>query len=221
VGIAVLAVAFVQFGPVTGSATGTPGTSGSPAIGLASSGAGTDSTGSAEIATFATATTTASPAPTVAGAATAGPTATAGPSATLRAGGTTRATPRPTAGPTAALTASPKATATSSAPCPIFPASNVWNRDISNLPVAANSSTMIDAIGLTRYLHPDFDAVGDGIPYNIVNSSTPTSQVSFEYADESDPVPYPIPASPKIEKGSDAHMLMLDTSACRLWELTP
>ena len=226
VGIAVLAVAFVQFGPVTGSATGTPGTSGSPAIGLASSGAGTDSTGSAEIATFATATTTASPAPTVAGAATAGPTATAGPSATLRAGGTTRttphptrATPRPTAGPTAALTASPNATATSSAPCPIFPASNVWNRDISNLPVAANSSTMIDAIGLTRYLHPDFDAVGDGIPYNIVNSSTPTSQVSFEYADESDPVPYPIPASPKIEKGSDAHMLMLDTSACRLWEL--
>jgi hypothetical protein len=78
---------------------------------------------------------------------------------------------------------------------------------------------MIDAIGLTRYLHPDFDAVGDGIPYNIVNSSTPTSQVSFDYADESDPVPYPIPAKPAIEGGSDAHMLMLDTSACRLWEL--
>ena len=78
---------------------------------------------------------------------------------------------------------------------------------------------MVDAIGLTRYLHPDFDAVGDGIPYNIVNSSTPTSQVQFEYADESDPVPYPIPAKPAIEGGSDAHMLMFDPSACRLWEL--
>ena len=78
---------------------------------------------------------------------------------------------------------------------------------------------MIAAIGLTRYLHPDFDAVGDGIPYNIVDSSTPTSSVTFDYADESDQVPYPIPANPKIEGGSDAHMLMLDTSACRLWEL--
>ena len=78
---------------------------------------------------------------------------------------------------------------------------------------------MIAAIGLTRYLHPDFDAVGDGIPYNIVDSSTPTYNVAFDYADESDQVLYPIPANAKIEGGSDAHMLMLDTSACRLWEL--
>jgi hypothetical protein len=104
-------------------------------------------------------------------------------------------------------------------PCPTFPASNVWNKDISALPIAANSSTMINAIGRTDYLHPDFDAIGDGIPYNVVDSTTPTYTVHFDYADESDPGPYPIPAGPRIEKGSDRHMLLLNKGACRLYEL--
>jgi hypothetical protein len=78
---------------------------------------------------------------------------------------------------------------------------------------------MIAAIGLSNSLHPDFDAIGDGIPYNIVTSGTPKYNVTFQYNDESDQVPYPIPSSPKIEGGSDRHMLMLDTSVCRLWEL--
>jgi hypothetical protein len=95
----------------------------------------------------------------------------------------------------------------------------VWNRNISGLPVASNSAAMIDAIGRTAYLHPDYDAIGDGIPYNIVDTSTPTYNVSFYYADESDPGPYPIPANPRIEKGSDRHLLMLDVGQCKLWEL--
>jgi hypothetical protein len=78
---------------------------------------------------------------------------------------------------------------------------------------------MVDAIGRSSYLHPDFDAVGDGIPYNVVTRSTPMYSVAFDYADESDAGPYPIPANPKIEAGSDRHMLMLDTGACRLYEL--
>jgi hypothetical protein len=175
----------------------------------------------------ATGATTETPAPTAANTpiASAGPTPTGSPRATATATATAKSTAHPTPSvsllasisPTA--TASPQATATSSAPCPTFPASNVWNRDISSLPVAANSDAMVAAIGLSSYLHPDFDAIGDGIPYNIVDSSTPTYDVSFDYADESDQVPYPIPSSPKIEGGSDRHMLMLDTSACRLWEL--
>ena len=103
--------------------------------------------------------------------------------------------------------------------CPIFPATNVWNVDISGLPVAADSATMIAAIGSGAYLHPDFDAVGDGIPYNVVSAATPTSTVSFSYSSESDHVPYPIPASPLIEGGSDRHLLMVDPGQCRLWEL--
>ena len=79
---------------------------------------------------------------------------------------------------------------------------------------------MIEALGLDRGLHPDFsDAGGYGIPFNIVGSVTPRSTVRFEYDDESDHVKYPIPRSPKIEGGSDRHLLMVDTNACRLYEL--
>lgn len=127
---------------------------------------------------------------------------------------------RATAGSTATpLRATPTPLATSGGPCYVFPSSNVWNRDISGLPVASNSVAMVDAIGRTDYLHPDFDAIGDGIPYNIVNSGTPTYTVAFDYADESDPGPYPIPSGPRIEAGSDHHLLSLDIGQCKLWEL--
>lgn len=122
-------------------------------------------------------------------------------------------TPAPTATPTAAPI--PPLSA-----CPVFPASNVWNRRVDGLPVASNSDTMIAAIGLGGSLHPDFsNAGGYGIPFNVVGTSTPRSRVAFDYADESDPGPYPIPAKPKIEGGSDRHILMIDTNACRLYEL--
>ena len=104
--------------------------------------------------------------------------------------------------------------------CPIFPASNVWNRPVDTLPVAANSATMVAAIGLDRSLHPDFsNSGGYGIPYNIVGTSTPRTTVSFEYDDESDHIGYPIPVNPRIEGGSDRHLLMVETNECRLYEL--
>jgi hypothetical protein len=127
-------------------------------------------------------------------------------------------TPGPTPPPTPDPTPPPPAPP-AGAPCYVFPSSNVWNRDVSGLPVASNSDAMVSAIGVDSHLHPDFDAVGDGIPYNIVTSSTPTYNVSFDYADESDPEPYPIPASPHIEGGSDAHLLAIDVNQCKLWEL--
>ena len=48
---------------------------------------------------------------------------------------------------------------------------------------------------------------------------TPRAKVSFEYADESDQVGYPIPKRVHIEGGSDHHALLLDRDACRLYEL--
>ena len=137
------------------------------------------------------------------------------------------ATPQPTPKATVVKTATPRPAtpapvatpAPPSSPCYVFPSSNVWNRDISGLPVASNSDAMVSAIGRSDYLHPDFDAIGDGIPFNIVNSSTPTYTVSFQYADESDAGPYPIPASPRIEAGSDRHLLSLDLNQCKLYEL--
>jgi len=131
--------------------------------------------------------------------------------------------PPPTAGPTPAPPTQPPPTAGPVPPlsaCSIFPSSNVWNRKVDGLPVAANSATMIAAIGLGASLHPDFsDGGGYGIPFNIVGTSTPRSTVAFQYDDESDHVGYPIPAAPKIEGGSDRHILMIDTNDCVLYEL--
>lgn len=120
--------------------------------------------------------------------------------------------------------ATPTATAGLGGPtigaCPVLPAGNVWNQPVDTLPVRADSATMIAAIGATAGLHPDFSNQGDyGIPYNVVGASTPRSGVAFYYPDESDHVGYPIPASPLIEGGSDRHILMIDTDACRLYEL--
>ena len=108
--------------------------------------------------------------------------------------------------------------------CPVFPASNPWNQRVDKLPVAANSATMIRSIGLDAAVHPDFgsglyDGQIIGIPYNVVPARQAKLPVSFEYADESDKGPYPIPAQPKIEGGSDHHILIVEKGTCRLYEL--
>ena len=104
--------------------------------------------------------------------------------------------------------------------CPIFPAKNVWNKPVDTLPVAANSATMINAIGANVGLHPDFGSfAGYGIPINVVTRNQVTHRVRFLYKSESNHVPYPIPAHPKIEAGSDRHMLIVNRGTCRLYEL--
>jgi hypothetical protein len=107
-----------------------------------------------------------------------------------------------------------------------FPDDNWWNRDVSQEPVDANSSALIASCGI-RNLHPDFGTVWDGapigIPYVVVGGDQPRVPVSFEYADESDPGPYPIPANAPIEGGANAtgdrHVLIIDRDAWVLYEL--
>ena len=104
--------------------------------------------------------------------------------------------------------------------CPLFPDTNVWNKRVDDLPVADNSRRLIGTIGRDRPLHPDFgEYLGYGIPYNVVDASTPRRTVEFLYDDESDHVQYPIPKGPQVEAGSDRHLLMWDTEACMLYEL--
>src|SRR5579862_4014782 len=108
--------------------------------------------------------------------------------------------------------------------CAIFPADNAWNQRVDKLPVAKNSAAMIRAIGLDSPVHADFgsglyDGETIGIPYNVVADATPKVHVRFDYADESDKGPYPIPAHPKIEGGSDHHLLIVQQGTCRLFEL--
>jgi hypothetical protein len=112
--------------------------------------------------------------------------------------------------------------------CTVFPKSNPWNRRVDRLPVAANSAEIIRSIGTERGLHPDFgsglwEGASIGIPITVVGRRTPKSRVLFEYADESDRGPYPIPRGVPIEGGyrsdGDRHALIVDRDACKLYEL--
>ena len=109
----------------------------------------------------------------------------------------------------------------------LFPADNPWNRRIDADPVDPASSAIIASIGATTGLHPDFGAnyLGGpfGIPYVVVGAGQPAVPVTFDYADESDPGPYPIPPDAPVEGGADAagdrHILVVDRDAGRLYEL--
>ena len=93
--------------------------------------------------------------------------------------------------------------------CGVFPADNIWNAPIDDLPVDANSAAYIDTIGADKPLHPDFGAglwegAPIGIPYTTVLSSQAGVNVTFLYDDESDPGPYPVPPGAQIEGGPRA-----------------
>ncbi len=112
--------------------------------------------------------------------------------------------------------------------CPLFPANNIWNARVDNLPLDARSDAYIDSIGRQTGFHMDFGS-GEwegspiGIPYTLVSAEQPPVDVHFTWADESDPGPYPIPPDASIEGGPDAegdrHVLVLDQDACVLYEL--
>ncbi|HUH07599.1 MAG TPA: cell wall-binding repeat-containing protein [Egibacteraceae bacterium] len=112
--------------------------------------------------------------------------------------------------------------------CPMLPATSVWHADVSALPVHPLSDTYVASIGAERGLKADFgaglwDGGPIGIPYTVVGGGQARVPVSFSYADESDPGPYPIPSDAKIEGGADSdgdrHVLVIDRDACRLYEL--
>jgi hypothetical protein len=111
-----------------------------------------------------------------------------------------------------------------------FAGDSPWNTDISSAPVDANSDAIINFIGPSIGLHPDFGAgqyqgSDMGIPYIVVGASQmPVNIVFTAYGDESDPGPMPVPANASIEgdpnPGSgDRHVLVLDNSTCFLYEL--
>jgi hypothetical protein len=104
--------------------------------------------------------------------------------------------------------------------CAVFPSNNVWNMDVSNLPVAAKSKTWKRSANAgSTLLHPDFGGPPYGFPFDVVAGDHPKVSVSFTYADESDPGPYPFDATIQIEGGSDRHALMIDGDNCILYEL--
>jgi hypothetical protein len=111
--------------------------------------------------------------------------------------------------------------------CPVFPANNIWNMPVDQLPVSSNSSTYVNTIGSAVTLHPDFGTVYDGAPNGIPYITVPGTQTlypaTFTYQDESDPGPYAIPLTAPIEGGSastgDRHVISVDTTNCILYEM--
>jgi hypothetical protein len=96
------------------------------------------------------------------------------------------------------------------------------------MPVHASSAAWVASLGAAGRLHPDFGSgLIDGAPFGIPVTTVPPTQrkvtVGFDYDDESDPGPYPVPADARIEGGSkadgDRHVLVLDATACTVWEL--
>ena len=137
--------------------------------------------------------------------------------------------PRPTPTPTPSATPGdgPYGDGASLNGLQLYPANNPWNKDISTDEVDTNSNNLLASIGLDTELHPDFGTIyngaPNGIPYTVVSPSQAKVNVLFEYADESDVGPYPIPLNPPIEGGpngtGDRHILMLDRDSQLLYEL--
>jgi hypothetical protein len=168
----------------------------------------------------------------------------------LATAGPSKATVTPTpsksasANPTAKPTAKPTPIKTTAAPppggtvsgsdvlagtnCQIFPADNYWHADIASLPVNAHSAQWLSAMGAsTRKLHPDFGPSGDasnpyGIPVTVVPAGQARVPVTFQYADESDQLKYPLGANTKIEgganSGGDQHAIIVTADTCELFE---
>ncbi len=138
---------------------------------------------------------------------------------------TTTTGPVPSSVPS--VPAKPPAAGPSLGGCPNLPAGNVWHADVSGLPVHARSARYVAAIGAGGAVKADFGAgLWEGGPIGIpITYAAGAAKVAvrFEYADESDPGPYPVPRDAAIEGGpnadGDRHVLVVDTAACRLYEL--
>jgi hypothetical protein len=127
--------------------------------------------------------------------------------------------PPPPSGPNPTMTANGSLRG-----CPVFPADNAWNEDITTLPVSSRSAAYLTSIGLAGHLHADFGGGGAyGIPYVTVQAEPPVPLNFTAYGDESDPGPYPVPLAAPVEGGAssdgDRHVLAVDTDHCKLYEM--
>lgn len=120
--------------------------------------------------------------------------------------------------------------------CQVLPTNHYWNTPIDQLPIdTVNSANWVNSVGASTRLHADWgnklndggnppinEIISYGIPFSA--GATPaTATVTFDVADESDPNPYRIPSNAAVEggagSGGDKHVLSVDTTACKLYEL--
>jgi hypothetical protein len=113
--------------------------------------------------------------------------------------------------------------------CTMFPASSIFNTDVSTLPVESRSATWMGNMTQNADIHPDLGTFAQqyGIPINVAPPPSTGVTPSFAFDSESDhPTEgYPIDQTTLIEggasapSGSDRHALVIDKSRCKLYEL--
>jgi hypothetical protein len=110
---------------------------------------------------------------------------------------------------------------------PSLPTEAAWNQNIAKAPRAADSAKVIayiDSHGGTA-IHPDFGSPrAYGFPYVVVGSGAKELPIHYTaYGSESSPGPFPIPTSAPVEGGArsdgDRHVIAVDKSSCKLFEL--
>jgi hypothetical protein len=102
-----------------------------------------------------------------------------------------------------------------------------WNQDVSKAPRDPHSAAYIAYIDSHGgdHLHPDFGSPRPyGFPYAVVAAGQRKLPIHYTaYGDESDPGPFPIPPKTPVEGGNgsdgDRHVLVVDRSTCKLYEL--
>jgi hypothetical protein len=113
------------------------------------------------------------------------------------------------------------------ASAPSLPTQSAWTQDISRAPRAPRSGAIVsyvDAHG-GDHLHPDFGSPRPyGFPYSVVGAGQAKLPIHYTaYGDESDPGPFPVPVRAPVEGGNgsdaDRHVLAVDASECKLYEL--
>jgi serine/threonine-protein kinase len=110
-------------------------------------------------------------------------------------------------------------------PADLFPCDSPWYKDVSKLPVAPQSSSIISGIGAWgssgRFMI-DFSIV-----YMHDNGTAPKVKFDVDWDDESDMMPVPIPKGGALEgesgynctDGGDCHLIVVDDANKRLFEL--
>jgi len=110
---------------------------------------------------------------------------------------------------------------------PSLPNQAAWNQDISKAPRDPRSAAYIAYVNGQGgdHLHPDFGSPRPyGFPFAVVGPGQRQLPVNYTaYGEESDPGPFPVPGGAPVEGGNrsdgDRHVLAVDRSACRLYEL--
>ena len=108
-----------------------------------------------------------------------------------------------------------------------LPTEAAWNQDISKAPRDPRSNAYIAYIDSHGgdHLHPDFGSPrAYGFPYAVVGAGQRKLPIHYTaYGEESDPGPFPVPPRAPVEGGNgsdgDRHVLVVDRSGCKLYEL--